>query len=268
MVGIQRSPTRATAAMYDLAGRTALVVGGYGAIGRDVCAVLAEAGARVVVCGRDEEKARDLAVTLQARGLAVDFDSFDATDARASLDAADRIAERSGTLDILVNCLGLQREEAFFAVTPAAFDAVYRTNLAAAMFLAQAAARHQRHAPAGGRQIHLLSLRSFLGLRGRGYSAFCAAKGGLATMVRQHAAELAEYGIRVNAVAPGAVRTVKNESDLSDPQRLTALVARVPLGRLATPADVAAAILFLSAPASDFVTGQILAVDGGVSATA
>jgi NAD(P)-dependent dehydrogenase (short-subunit alcohol dehydrogenase family) len=227
---------------------------------------LAQAGAKVVVVGRDEGKAQRLASELKDEGLAALARGLDATRGDEVQNSVERLADECGSIDILVNCLGQQREQSLLSVTEEAFDEVYRNTVKAALFLAQSVARRQVALRRGGRHIHLLSLRALFGFRDRGYSAFCAAKGGLALLVRQHAAELARDGITVNGVAPGAVHTHKNAAQFADPQRRAAQTAAIPLGRMAEPADVAAAVLFLSAPAADFITGQIIVVDGGVSA--
>src|SRR5437763_8751627 len=117
-------------------------------------------------------------------------------------------------------------------VTEEAFDEVYAVNLKAAMFLGQAVARHQVRAGRGGRHVHLLSVRSQLGLRGRGYSAYTSTKGGLGLLVKQHAAELASHGITVNGVAPTFVRTEMARDYLEDDAFRTALENRIPLGRV------------------------------------
>ena len=123
-------------------------------------------------------------------------------------------------------------------MTEEACDEVYRTNLKAAMFLAQAVARQQIAAKRGGKQVHLLSVRAQLGLRGRGYSAYCATKGGLVMLVKQHASELGPHGICVNGVAPTVVRTEMGAHWLKNPKTAAWLKERIPLGRVAEPADV------------------------------
>ena len=183
--------------LFELKGKTAFVPGGYGGIGAAICAGLARAGARVVIAGRSATKAKALAKRIGRRAQGVALDVEDVTAIRRTVDAI-------GRLDILVNCVGIQREQALDEVTEEAFDLVYRTNLKAAMFLAQACARRQRR---GGKQVHLLSVRAQLGLRGRGYSAYCSTKGGLAMLIRQHASELGKRGICVNGVTPTVVRT-------------------------------------------------------------
>jgi NAD(P)-dependent dehydrogenase (short-subunit alcohol dehydrogenase family) len=140
-------------------------------------------------------------------------------------------------------------------------------NLKAAMFLAQAAARQQIAGGRGGAQIHLLSVRAQLGLRGRGYSAYTATKGGLVMLVRQHASELAVHGITVNGVAPTVVRTEMARHWLENPDAKAQVLGRIPLGRVADPKDVAGAAVFFASPAASFITGQVLYVDGGITAS-
>ena len=172
-----------------------------------------------------------------------------------------------GRLDILVNCIGLNREEKLLDVTEENFDLVYSANLKSAFFLAQAAAKHMVAQGQGGKQVHLGSVRTQLGLRGRGYAAYCAAKGGLGTMCKQLAAELAPDNINVNVVAPTFVRTEQVAAMLADPQFYHSLTARIPLGRIAEPEEVMHAVLFFVSRASDFITGQVLYLDGGITAT-
>ena len=243
--------------LFGLQGRTALVPGGYGAIGGAICRGLARAGARVIVAGRDGGKAAALAKKLGrgARGVALDVED---------VAAIRRVVASLGRIDILVNCVGMQREQLLADVTEEAFDALYRTNLRAAMFLAQAVAQRQKR---GGKQVHLLSVRAQLGLRGRGYSAYCSTKGGLAMLIRQHASELGRRGICVNGIAPTVVRTRMGAHWLKNPKTRAWLKERIPLGRVAEPADCVGAALFFCSRASDYVTGQILYLDGGITAS-
>ena len=135
------------------------------------------------------------------------------------------------------------------------------------MFLAQAAAKHQVAAGRGGKQVHLLSVRSQLGIRGRGYSAYCSTKGGLVMLIKQHAMELAPHQITVNGVAPTFVFTELIRHVMENPEFRRQLEARIPLGRIADPKDVTGPALFFCSPASDFVTGQTMYVDGGITAS-
>jgi gluconate 5-dehydrogenase len=263
--------THELSGLFDLHGKAACVTGGYGGLGEAIAWGLALRGARVAVAGRDAGKARTLAEALAAAGheaFAAAMDVRDVNDIRGGVDA---VAERFGGIDILVNCVGVQREQALLDVTEQAYDEVIAINLKAAMFQAQAVARHQVRAAAAGRrgarQVHLLSVRSQLGLRGRGYSAYCSAKGGLAMLVRQHALELAPHGITVNGVAPTVVRTEMARHWLDNPATRAQITDRIPLGRVGDPRDVVGPTLFLCSPASDFVTGQVVYVDGGITAS-
>ncbi|MCA6107922.1 SDR family NAD(P)-dependent oxidoreductase [Bradyrhizobium cenepequi] len=252
----------------SLLGKVALVVGGYGAIGTTISETLAIAGATGIVAGRSGDRARALAAELSNKGCSVQGVELDACDVGAVRDLSASLKQQYGSIDILVNCVGFNKEQKLLDVTEDAFDEVYTRTLRAGMFLSQAVAAQQVTAGTGGSQIHLLSVRSSIGFRNRGYSAFCAAKGGLAVLLKQLATELAPYGITVNGVAPGAVRTQKNDKALQDAATFQRAVADIPLGRLATPADVAGTVHFFASPLSRFVTGQILYVDGGLTASA
>jgi gluconate 5-dehydrogenase len=179
----------------------------------------------------------------------------------------DEVAARFGRLDILVNTVGGQREERADEATDDNFSYVLDLNLKSAMFQAQAAAKHMIQQGTGGKQVHFGSVRSQLALRGRGFAAYCAAKGGLGILCRQLASEWAPHRINVNMLAPTFVRTQQVARWLDDPDFYKALVSRIPLGRVAETQDVVGAVLFFAAPASDFVTGQTLYIDGGITTT-
>ena len=262
---------RLLAGKSSLVGRTAFVPGGYGGIGAAIAWGLALAGARVAVAGRSEAKAEALAGSLRAAGHDALGVAMDAHSTESIRSAVDRVAGRFGSLDLLVNCVGIQREERHAEVSEAAFDEVVQVNLKAAMFMSQAAARHQVAAVdagrAAGRQVHLLSVRAQLGMRDRGYSAYCATKGALVMLIKQHAVELSAHGITVNGVAPTVVRGEMGAHWLANPVTREHILSRIPLGRVAEPEDVVGATLFFCSPAASFVTGQILYLDGGLTAT-
>jgi gluconate 5-dehydrogenase len=252
---------------FDLTGTVAFVPGGYGGIGAAIAWGLARHGAEVVIAGRDANKAEALAAEMHGEGLAaagIGMDAHSVASIRAVVDSA---AGRHGRLDILVNCVGIQREQALLDVTEDVYDEVYEVNLKAAMFLGQAVARHQVALGRGGRHVHLLSVRAHLGLRDRGYSAYCSTKGGLVMLVKQHAMELARHGITVNGIAPTVVRTAMANHWLADPATRQQIFDRIPLGRVGEPDDVVGPTLLFCAPAGGFVTGQILYVDGGITAS-
>jgi gluconate 5-dehydrogenase len=252
---------------FDLSGKVAFVPGGYGGIGAAIAWGLARHGAEVIVAGRDAAKAEALADEMRAQGLAAAGLALDAHSVASIRTAVDAAFNRRGHLDILMNCVGIQREEALLDVTEEAYDEVYEVNLKAAMFLGQAVARHQVAAKVRGRHVHLLSVRAQLGLRDRGYSAYCSTKGGLVMLVKQHAMELARHGITVNGIAPTVVRTAMAKHWLDNPATRAQILDRIPLGRVGEPEDVVGPALLFCAPAGGFVTGQILYIDGGVTAS-
>ena len=255
------------AGLFRLDGKAAYVTGGYGGIGEAIAWALALAGAKVAVSGRDANKAQALAKELQSAGheaIGLAMDAHSVADIRRSV---DEVRDRLGAFDILVNCVGMQREQTMLEVTEETFDEVLAVNLKAAMFLGQAAAKHQVAGGRVGAQMHLLSVRAQLGLRARGYSAYCSTKGGLVMLIKQHAAELAPHGITVNGIAPTVVRTEMARHWLENPETKAQVLARIPLGRVADPKDVAGAAVFFASPAGAFVTGQVLYVDGGITAS-
>ena len=252
--------------LLRLDGKVALVTGGYGGIGEAVCRSLGAAGAKVAVAGHNAAKADACVESLKRENCDAYASAFDVASVPETQRMVDEVAAHFGRLDILVNCVGLNREEKAEEVTEERFDYVMDVNLKGAMFQAQAAARHMMQS-GGGKQVHIGSVRTLLALRGRGYAAYCASKGGLAILCKQLAAEWAPHNINVNVVAPTFVRTQQVAHMLSDPGFYNALVARIPLGRIAEPEDVSNAVLFLVSGASDFITGQTLYLDGGITAT-
>jgi gluconate 5-dehydrogenase len=253
--------------LFDLTGQVAYLPGGYGGIGEAIAWTLAHHGATVAVSGRSREKAEAAAERLRGAGHRASGLAFDAHSVASIRSAVDAVAAEYGRLDILVNCVGLNREQPLAEVTEDAFEEVFAINVKAAMFLGQAVSRHQVAGGRGGRQVHFGSVRSALGIRGRGYSAYCAAKGGLALLVKQHAMELAPHAITVNCIAPTYVRTEMIAHHLARPDFLAATLPRIPLGRLGEPRDIAGAALLFCSPAGGFITGQTLYIDGGITAS-
>ena len=253
--------------LFRLDGKIALVTGGYGGIGEAVCRGMASMGAKIGIAGHNEASAAACAESLKAEGHEAWATSFEAISISDTRRMVDEIVAHFGRLDILVNCVGLNREEKAEEVTEEMFDYVCDVNLKSAMFQAQAVARHMIRQGTGGKQVHLGSVRSLLALRGRGYAAYCAAKGGLITLCRQLAAEWAPNGINVNVIAPTFIRTAQVGKMLSDPAFHSNLVARIPLGRIGEPEEVMSAVLFFVSPASNFITGQTLYLDGGLTVT-
>jgi gluconate 5-dehydrogenase len=251
--------------LFDLQGKVALVTGGAGGIGAAICEGLAAYGATVVVAGRTASKVEKLAAEIEAAGGKTWGLEMDVLDVQGVRDRVDQIVDRYGRLDILVNSSGTHREAAAIDFTESHWDEILDLNLKAAFFLSQAVARVQIPAN-GGKHIHVSSVRSMLGIH-RGYVAYCSSKGGLNLMIKQLATEWAKHNITVNGIAPTFTRTELVKGYLEDPGFYNPLVARIPLGRICEPIDLAAMAVYLAAPASDFITGQIIFADGGVTAS-
>ena len=253
--------------LFDITGLRVFIPGGYGAIGEATAVAMARRGALVAVAGRSGGRALALAERIaSAGGRAVGFE-LDARNVKHIAEVTAKVIEELGGIDVLVNCVGIQREQPLLEVTEETFDEVYETNLKSAMFLGQAVARQQIAQGRGGRQVHLLSVRSQLALRGRGYSAYCATKGGLAMLVKQHAMELAPHNITVNGVAPTFIRSERIRHHLERDGFRDFILERNPLGRIGDPLEVVGQIIAFAAPAGSYMTGQIVYIDGGVTAS-
>ena len=251
-----------------LDGKRALIAGGYGGIGTAISVLFAGCGARVAVAGRSGSKAAALADKL--RGLAAGQDALglecDVT-SRASVAAAvGAVTSAWSGVDIVVNCASALITEPAAEFAADSWDAVVAANLTGAFWLSQEAGKAMIAAGAGGRIVHLSSVRSAAGAR-RGFTAYGASKAGLNLLVKQLATEWGGQGITVNAVAPGFVRTDFVQQTAQDAAFLKMMTQRIPLGRLAEPEEVASAVLYLVSEPARFITGQILFVDGGVTAS-
>lgn len=247
---------------FRLHGRQAIVTGAAHGIGRATAAALAAAGTGVCLVDIDGAAAASAAAALADAGLRATARSLDVTDADAIGRAVDEVAAAAGRLDILVNNAGIAARAPSVTYEQAVWERVVAVNLTGCFLMAQAAARAMLPRRSGC----IVNVSSIMGLVGNGLypnPAYHASKGGLVNLTRALAVEWAPQGVRVNAVAPGFVETPLTEKLLANQAMKTEIVARTPLGRLATPEDVAAAILFLASDAAAMVTGHVLAVDGG-----
>ncbi|HET8952727.1 MAG TPA: SDR family oxidoreductase [Solirubrobacteraceae bacterium] len=240
--------------VLDVAGRTALVTGSSRGIGRALAQGLAEAGCDVVLHGRDAATAAGAAAELGARSVA-----FDVTDP----EAVERGAAEVGPLDILVNNAGIQHREPLLDLAAADWQRVLDTNLTSAFLVSRAFARGMVER-GSGKIVNVASLQAALARPG--IAAYAAAKGGLKMLTQSMCAEWGPAGVQANAIAPGYFATDLTRA-LVDDERFSEWVrGRTPAGRWGQVDELVGVLLFLASPASDYVCGQMLYVDGGMSA--
>jgi gluconate 5-dehydrogenase len=255
-------------ARFRLDRRVAIVTGGTGGIGSRLCQALAGVGARVVVHGRDNSRAEALAQRLVEAGGTAMVATGDVTRREEADRVVDEAVANYGRVDAIVTTVG---GGAGTALHPAedypeeAWDRIIDLNLRSALLPTQAAVRAMIAGGRGGRVLHFSSVRGQLGID-NGFSAYVAAKGALNALTRQQATEWAKHGITVNAVAPTFVATPQVADLLADDEFRAGLERRIPLGRIAETDDVVGAALLLLSDASSFITGQVLTLDGGLTA--
>jgi gluconate 5-dehydrogenase len=246
-----------------LTGKVAIVVGGAGGIGHAQALGLAEAGADVVVSSRKLEHLKPVAEEIQARGRKSLAVPVEVTDEKSVAAMVDTVLKTFPHIDILVNAHGLAIRKTADSFPIEEWQQVMDINTRGTFLTCQAVGRvmiKQRN----GKIINLSSVRGRYGLPS-GYAAYCSSKGAVDTLTRTLACEWAKYNVLVNALAPTFVETALTRTALADPEFAKTVKARIPLDRWAMPEDIVGPTLFFASKASDFVTGQILYVDGGVT---
>lgn len=252
-----------SSALFDVTGRTALVTGSTRGIGHALAEGLAAAGAQVVVHGRDRTVADGVAAGIRAAGGQASAVAFDVTDEDEVERGIADVEARGGPVEILVNNAGMQRRGPFPDFRLEDWNDLVATNLTSGFLVGRAIAR--RMIPRGaGKIVNIASVQSLLGRPG--ITPYAATKGGVAMLTRGMCADLAPSGIQVNAIAPGYFATELTKALVDDPDFSAWVRQRTPAGRWGDTADLVGALLFLSSRASDFVNGQVLFVDGGMTA--
>ncbi len=245
--------------VFSLAGRRALVTGAARGLGLEIAKSLALGGARVCLGGRDLPALDDAADAINDAGGRARTLPFDIADAAMTEAAVDDL-EADGGLDILVNAAGARDRRTLDALDVAALHKMLEVNLVGAFILSRAVAPQMRER-GGGRIIHLTSIAGHIARAGD--AAYTASKAGLTGLVRALAAELGPDKITVNAIAPGYFATQANTAMVDDPDVAAWLAKRTSLGRWGDPAEIAGAARFLASDEAAFITGHVLAVDGG-----
>ena len=249
----------------ELAGKVALVTGGGGDLGRAIGAALAAAGFRVILADIDGNAARDAAASLSSAGNHVGHVNMGVADEESVTAAFERVAHDLGRLDVLINNAGIAARKPSVELPVADWNRVLAVNLTGTFLCSRAAARLMLKGK-GGAIVNIASIMGLVGNSLYANPAYQASKGGIINLTRAQAVEWAGSGIRVNAVAPTFVETKLTDRLLQEPGIHDGIIARTPMGRLARPGEIAAAVIFLASDAAAFITGIVLPVDGGWTA--
>jgi gluconate 5-dehydrogenase len=254
---------------FRLDDRVALVSGGTGAIGSELALALADAGARVTIVGRSETGATEAAKKVEEAGSKALIALGDMTSEEDAERVVTETLDEFGGLDIVVNAIGGGAGNVLHAAHEYPredWDWIFELNVRSTLLPTQYAVRSMIEAGRSGRVLNISSVRGQLGIDA-GYSAYVAAKGAIDSLTRQWATEWAKHSITVNAISPTFVDTPQVAMLLDDPEFKAKLVSRIPIGRVGQTIDLMGAVLLFCSDASSFITGQVLTIDGGLTAT-
>ncbi len=252
------------AALFDLTGKRALITGSSQGIGLALARGLSEAGAALVLNGRDTAKLGTAAEVLRSAGATVHELPFDATDHAAVRAAVDGFEAGTGAIDILVNNAGMQFRTELQDFPPDKFQALMQANIATVFNVGQAVARHMI-ARGAGKIVNIASVQTALARPS--IAPYTATKGAVGNLTKGMATDWAKYGLQCNAIAPGYFDTPLNAALVADPDFSAWLEKRTPAGRWGQVEELVGACVFLAGPASSFVNGHVLYVDGGITAS-
>jgi 2-deoxy-D-gluconate 3-dehydrogenase len=245
---------------FDLQGKTAVITGGTGGLGRAICKGLAEAGVGLAIAGTNEERLQETLAQLSPLGTKVIATKTDVTNPQSLEEFVAKAVAELGRIDILINCAGITIKKPILQQTPDEWNKVLAVNLTA-VFLSSKLVVPQMIKSGGGKIINFCSMGSFVGIATSG--AYCAAKGGLLQLTKVMALEWAPNNIQVNAVAPGFFNTPLAGGIKNNPEAYHKLMIKSPMKRLAEVDELVGTILYLASPATNFITGVCIPVDGG-----
>ena len=246
---------------FSLKGKSGIVTGGGSGIGKGIAKGLVEAGAELVIAGRNKKKLEETARELQSLGGPVISLQIDLSSIGEIKNLVDQTVKEFGKIDFLFNNAGTVHRAPSEDYTEKEWDEVLNVNLKGVFFLSQAVAKVMIAQKRKGKIINTVSLMAVQG--GKRIPAYAASKGGLNQLTKSMANDWAKYNILVNAIGPGWVKTELTQALWEDKERNAETLGRIPLGRWADPQDLAGAAVFLASDASDYITGQTIFVDGG-----
>jgi NAD(P)-dependent dehydrogenase (short-subunit alcohol dehydrogenase family) len=244
----------------SLAGKVALVTGSSTGLGRGIALALGQAGANVALVARREDRLRETAATIAGygrRALVLPADVTDASQVRSLVETA---LDEFGAIDVLCNAAGVNRRMPLLEMSESDWDTILTSNLKSVFLVSQAVGRHMV-ARQRGKIINICSLTTMIGIEN--IAAYGASKGGVAQLTKAMAVEWAKYHVNVNAIGPGYFHTYLTDAVFADPDRAAWIRSRIPFGKEGVAEDLAGAAVYLASEASDYVTGQIIFVDGG-----
>ena len=251
--------------IFDVSGKKAVVTGGTKGLGRAMASCLLDNGCDVMVVSRRAEDLDELMERAAAAGAKCWHYACDITDTAAVREMVCAAEETMGRIDILINSAGMNIVKMLEDMDDDSWDTVLDLNLKASFVVMREVLKVMRK-HSYGKIINISSMKSVMGTSTAGYSAYCASKGAINMLTKQVACEAAADGITVNAIAPTFIKTAINAHQLEDPVFYKSLTDRIPVGRIGTFRDLAGLTLLLSSDASQFITGQVIMLDGGITA--
>lgn len=250
--------------LFDVNGKVALITGASGGFGKAMAKGLASAGVQIMVTGRSETKLKPLAQEIESCGGTVAYEAGDPANYDEVVNIVDNTKKRFGGIDILITAAGVSIVKPITELTPEEFDTVIRANISGSWHFCKAVGKVMIDQGRGGKVILLGSARGELGLAN--YSAYSTSKGGVHLLAKNLACEWGQYHINVNAIAPTVFRTDLTQWMFEDDKFYMNFLKRIPIGRLGEPDDFLGTVIYLCSKSSDFMTGAVIAVDGGYTA--